>query len=123
MKSDSLIPTSIPNATARIREASLLAPESLGDTDFLKVWFAVSYSFPGLHPDDYDSPDSSWPENLQPLAKEAWTRAECGKLSDELIYPSDAQWAGIYDRLKNPTEGEASRRREIHMRYPVSTAL
>ena len=63
------------------------------------------------------------PENLQPLAKEAWTRAACGKLSDELIYPSDAQWAGIYDRLKNPTEGEASRRREIHMRYPVSTAL
>ncbi len=120
MRSNSLIPTSIPNAKARIREASLTAPESLGDEEFLKTWFAISYSFPGLHPDDYDSPDTSWPENLKPLAREAWARAEAGKLSDEFIYPSDSQWAGIYDRLKYPTEGESKRRCDIHLRYPVS---
>ncbi len=123
MESDSLIPTSIPNAKARIRQAAQVAPECLDDADFLKAWFAVSYSFPELHPDDYDSPESSWPDNLLPLAKEAWIRADSGKLADEFIYPSDAQWAGIFDRLENPTAIEARRRNDIHLRYPVSTAF
>lgn len=108
------------DAQNRIRDASRHELRNLSPSEFLAAWFAVSYSFPGLHPDDYDSPDSSWPENLKLFANEAWVRAEAGKLSDETLYPSDAQWAGIYDCLKNPAASETLRRNEIHMHYRMT---
>jgi len=44
---------------------------------------------------------------------EAWRRYEAGEFTDEELYPSDAQWAGIFDQLDNPTEEETERRRLI----------
>lgn len=116
---NSIILTSLREAARLILEASALPLENLGHSDFIKAWFAVAYAFPGLHPDGYDTPGDSWPRRLLPLAKEAWQRTGRGELSDEFIYPSDAQWAGLCDRLNNPSTSEARRRRAIHARYPI----
>jgi len=40
-------------------------------------------------------------------------QAAAGEFTDEELYPSDAQWAGIFDQLDNPTEEEIERRRLI----------
>ncbi len=40
-----------------------------------------------------------WPRALKRFAAEAWRRAGAGELSDEELYPCDAQWAGLYDRM------------------------
>ena len=100
-----------------------MAPESLGSIEFIKAWFAVAYVYPGSHPDDYDSPGCSLPKQFLPLAKDAWRRNEAGELTDDIIYPSDAAWAGICDRFESPTTAEARRRRKIHREYPIPTEL
>ena len=120
MTADSFIPSSFLDAAVRIRKLATMAPENFGHSEFMKTWFAVAYEFPGLHPDDYDSPESAWPSPFLPLAKEAWRRAGRGEISDEILYPSDAQWAGIYDNLTCPSANEHSRRNEIHARYLIS---
>lgn len=117
MQSESLVPTSFSCAEERINAATLAALQDLNNEDLIKAWFAISYAFPGLHPDDFDSPDGSWPENLQSLAQEVWIRAESGLLTDVYLYPADAQWSGIYDRMNNPTIEEQKRRREIHVQF------
>lgn len=117
MQTDSFIPSSLSDAKKRIHTATRNAPELLENTALIKAWFAVAYAYPGLHPDDYDTPESSWPEHLQPLAKEIWSRAEFGKIPEDFIYPSDSQWAGIYDCLNNPSAEEQKHRLDLHMQY------
>jgi hypothetical protein len=56
-------------------------------------------------------PDGAWPEDLQSIGIEAWSRYEAGEISEDELYPADAQWAGIFDQRKNPTEEETRRRR------------
>lgn len=77
------------------------------------AWSSVAYLFPGLHPDGFEAAGSGWLRPLRRLAAEAWRRAEAGQLADEELYPSDAQWAGICDRMTRPTPEEARRRRKI----------
>jgi len=71
----------------------------------------VAYAFPGLHPDGYKDEGSGWPRALRRFAAEAWRRAEAGELS--ALYPGDAQWAGLYDRLLEREEDETERRFQI----------
>lgn len=98
-----------------------------------RAWFAVAFLFTGLHPDsalehgestivraeiDSDvwaiepllqSPyyeQSGWPVYLEALADEAWRRYDLGLLSDEELYCSDAQMAGVYYR--NPSLAKTS---------------
>lgn len=81
--------------------------------DFLRTWSSIAYLFPGLHPDGFEETDSSWPRVLRRFAAEAWRRAEAGELDDSELYPSDAQWSGLCDQIKNPTPDECHRRREL----------
>jgi hypothetical protein len=60
---------------------------------------------------------------LRRFAAEAWRRAEAGELVDEELYPSDAQWSGLYDRMTNPTPGETERRRELATLYETVEAV
>ncbi len=81
--------------------------------DFLKLWCAVAYLNPGLHPDAYEAEDSGWPEELRPVAAEAWQRAEAGELADDRLYPADAAWAGLCDRMAEVSPLVAARRDEL----------
>ena len=67
---------------------------------------------PGRHPDGDDA-DSGWPRVLKCFAAEAWRRADAHELADDELYPCDAQWSGLYDRMTDPTLDETARRREI----------
>ena len=58
---------------------------------------------------------------LKRFAAEAWRRNDAGELLDEEIYPCDAAWAGIYDRLGVTTADENERRVEIAARCNGST--
>ena len=73
----------------------------------------MAYLFPGLHPEGFDDAESGWPVALKRFAAEAWRRAEAGELDDAELYPSDAQWAGIYDRMTVHTPEESARRKEL----------
>lgn len=83
----------------------------------LRVWNCVAYLFPGLHPDGFEAADSAWPRVLKPLVAEAWRRAEAGELADEELYPSDAQWCGLYDRMHTHTQDETDRRLALAADY------
>jgi len=78
--------------------------------DFLRAWCAIAYAFPGLHPDGYEDKGSGWPRALRRFAAEAWRRAEAGLISEEELYPSDPQWAGLYDRMVLREHDEIDRR-------------
>ena len=107
------IPSSLREAAKHLRTGWQKPAASLSKADFVRVWSAVAYLFPGLHPDGFDDPDSGWPRVLKPFAAEAWRRAEAGEMEDEELYPSDAQWAGIYDRMTVHTPEETTRRQEM----------
>ena len=111
------IPNSVECATREF-EGTLDQPlEALSKVEFVRAWCALSYLNPGLHPDDFDEPDSGWPDNLKRYATEAWRREEAGELADEEVYPSDATWAGIYDRMDCHTQEETDRRFAIAAEY------
>jgi hypothetical protein len=78
----------------------------LSHARFVSTWNAVAYLHPELHPDGVDE----WPADLKPFAVEAWRRVERGELSDDELYPSDAQWCGLCDRIAAPTIEESTRR-------------
>ena len=80
---------------------------------FVRAWSAVAYLFPGLHPDGFEDDESGWPRVLKAFAEEAWRRADIGRLSDDELYCSDAQWAGLYDRMSSHLPGETERRVEL----------
>ncbi len=50
---------------------------------------------------------------LKRFAAEAWRRADAGELADEELYPCDAQWCGLYDRMRTHEDDEAARRFQI----------
>ena len=95
--------------------------EQLPKPHFIRAWCAVAYTFPGLHPDGYEDAESGWPRALRRFAAEAWRRADAGELADEELYPCDAQWAGLYDRLGVTTAEENQRRVEIAARHGERT--
>jgi hypothetical protein len=114
MPTDStFIPSSAALATTELDEALLSPLHRLSRADFVRAWCSVAYLFPGLHPDGHHEPDSGWPPILRPLADEAWRRFASDELSDEELYPSDAQWCGLYDRIEAPTPEEAERNAEL----------
>jgi len=78
--------------------------------DFLRAWCSISCLHPDLHPDGFEESRSGWPRTLKPFAAEAWRRAGNGELADEELYPGDAQWSGLYDRLTRPTPEETAHR-------------
>ncbi len=109
------IPSSLREAAQHLRAGWQSPPAGLSKPDFIRAWSAVAYLFPGLHPDGFDDLESGWPRALKRFAAEAWRRAEAGDLADEELYPSDAQWAGIYDRMTVHTPEETARRRELEL--------
>lgn len=107
------IPSSLRGAAQHLRNGWNNPPTELSRQDFVRVWSSVAYLFPGLHPDGFEDADSGWPAALKQFATEAWRRTEAGELADEELYPSDAQWAGIYDRMTSHTPDEIARRSEL----------
>jgi len=71
------------------------------------------YLFPGIHPDGIAEPNNGWPRAVHRIVAEAWRRAEAGDFTDDELYPSDAQWAGIYDRMLRHTPEETQRRLQL----------
>lgn len=113
MKNSIFIPHSLGIAHAHVRHALNRPLEKLPKRDFLRAWCSISYLYPGLHPDGFAEADSGWPRALKPFAADAWRRAGNGELADEELYPCDAQWSGLYDRLTSPTPEETARRTEL----------
>ena len=54
---------------------------------------------------------------LKRFAAEAWRRNDAGELLDEEMYPCDAAWAGIYDRLGEWQTDEIARRLQLAADY------
>jgi hypothetical protein len=46
-------------------------------------------------------------------AEKARRRAGTGQLTDGELYPSDAQWCGLYDRMSGHTPEEIAWRRRL----------
>ena len=113
MKTFHSIPDSTRAAATQLRIALAQSLETLPKTDFIRAWSSIAYLFPGLHPDGFEDAESGWPRVLRRFAAEAWRRAEAGELDDAELYPSDAQWSGICDQIKNPTPDESRRRLEL----------
>jgi hypothetical protein len=113
MSAQIYIPASLREAAQHLR-VGLQSPRArLSKPDFVRAWSAVAYFFPGLHPDGFDDPDSGWPRALKDFAAEAWRRAKAGELDDKELYASDAQWAGLYDRMTIHTPDETARRQKL----------
>ena len=70
-----------------------------------------------LHPDGFEDADSGWPRVLKRFAAEAWRRADAGELAGEELYPSGAQWSGLYDRMFPHTADEMERRLALAADY------
>jgi hypothetical protein len=104
------IPRNLREAGAQVRAALQTPMERLEKRAFVRVWSSVAYLFPGLHPDAFEEEENGWPRVLKRFAAEAWRRAENGELADDELYCSDAQWAGICDRLEWLTPEEFERR-------------
>lgn len=117
MTTNIVVPSTLRCAGGELRRAFNTQLDRLPAPDFVRAWCAVAYVFPGLHPDGYDSAESGWPRVLRRFAAEAWRRADAGELADAELYPCDAQWSGIYDRLEVTTADENERRVEIAARY------
>jgi len=111
------IPKSNESAMRELNSTSGLPIEVLTKAQFVRAWCALCYLNPSLHPDDFDAPDSGWPENSERYAIEAWRRLEAGELADEELYPSDATWAGLYDQMHTHTSQETARRMELAAQF------
>ena len=111
-----VIPSTLRGAGRELRRAFTAQLEQLPKPDFIRAWCAVAYIHPGLHPDGSDDGESGWPRVLKRFAAEAWRRNNTGELLDEEMYPRDAAWSGIYDRLGVTTADENEHRVEIATR-------
>lgn len=107
------VPNTLRAAGLELRRGFAARLEQLSKPDFLRVWCAVAYAFPGLHPDGYEDAGSGWPRVLKRFAAEAWRRADAGELADDELYACDAQWAGLYDRMLTHEPEETERRFRI----------
>lgn len=117
MRSTVFIPKSLRSAGRELRVALRKPIEKLTHRQFVRAWCSIAYLFPGLHPDDYDAVDSGWSRILKRFAKEAWRRADKRELVDQELYPSDAQWCGIYDRMFPHKVEEIERRLILAAEY------
>jgi len=72
--------------------------KKLDKRDFLRAWKALAFLNNALHPDDYNSPDGGWTEELKPLAREAFRRRGIGELTDGQTYPYRKVLEGIKAR-------------------------
>ena len=70
-----------------------------------------------LHPHGFEDADSGGPRVLKRFAAEAWRRADGRELADEELYPGDAQWSGLYDRMFPHTADEMERRLALAADY------
>lgn len=96
-QSQSAIPTCYPSACRRFQEA-LRHREKLhllSRKTFLQGWYSLFYIAPGLHPNEWDNPEGGWPAGWKSFASEAFRRASLGELSDEELYPCEAQHAAL----------------------------
>ena len=110
MKTVIFIPDSLRVAGREMRIGFIDPAENLSHKQFVRSWAAMTYLFPGLHPEGYEDSESGWPRVLKRFAAEAWRRAEAGELADEELYCSDAQWCGLYDRMHTHNPDETQRR-------------
>ncbi len=111
------IPNSLQSAGRVIRHSIRTPIQLLSRRKFLRAWCSLTYLFPGLHPDGYLESDNGWPRAYRRFVAEVWRRAEAGELTDDELYPSDAQWAGICDRMRSLTPQESERRRQLAAAY------
>ena len=79
----------------------------------VRAWSSVAYLFPGLHPDGFEAADSGLPR----FAAETWRRVEAGKITEAELYPSDAQWCGLFDRMHTHKPDEMPRRLALAADY------
>jgi hypothetical protein len=117
MKNAIYIPNRLRSAARQLRLALKQPLSELPHDTFVSAWCSVAYLFPGLHPDGFEDADSGWPRVLKRFAAEAWRRADAGELADEELYPSDAQWSGLYDRMFPHTADEIKRRLALAADY------
>ena len=92
-------PSPIPDSEAQADAwlAVLLSNDwltALDEQTFLNGWAAISYKYPGLHPDGFEDPDSGWPAELRTIANEAWFRYGEAPGDERKLYQCDAQMAG-----------------------------
>ena len=111
------IPYNLRSAGREIRLALKKPLDQISHESFLRAWSSVAYLFPGLHPDCFEDADSGWPRCLQSFAAEAWRRVEAGEITEVELYPSDAQWCGLYDRIFPHTAEEMARRLALAADY------
>ena len=111
------VPSSRKAARGQLRTALAGPLESLSKSGFVRAWCSLAYLYPGLHPDGYADADSGWPRILKRFAAEAWRRAAAGELADEELYACDAQWSGLYDRMRTHKPDETKRRRELAVSF------
>lgn len=96
-QSSSAIPDNYPNACRTFQKA-LKHREKLhllSKQEFIQGWHSLFYIAPGLHPDEWDNPDGGWPIGWKSFASEAFRRASLSELSDEELYPCEAQHAAL----------------------------
>jgi len=113
MKSYIYIPSSFRAAGKQVRLPLTGNLDRLPKHEFIQAWSSVAYLFPGLHPDGFEDADSGWPRVLKRFAAEAWRRADADELNDDELYPGDAQWSGLYDRMFDHAPDETARRMEL----------
>lgn len=89
-------------------------PRSLDLEDFLQFWAAMAYTNPGLHP-DLDEVETTWPEPFELWRRDAERRHREKSIGDDEFYPTNAAWAGLFDRFTNPSPDEVRRRHEIRL--------
>jgi hypothetical protein len=95
MKNSIYIPRSCPAAEKHLSFALQGVLQALNTEEFVRSWCAVSFLYPGLHPDGFASRGSGWPKRLKPIAVEAWRRFKAGELTDNQLYCYQASKAGI----------------------------
>ena len=117
METNIYVPCSLRDAGKQIRIALKSDVTTLPTREFVRAWCGVAYLFPGLHPDGFESEDSGWPRVLKGFAADAWRRADAGELADEELYPCDAQWSGLFDRMRVHLPEETERRVELAAAY------
>jgi len=113
MESSMHIPEHNGEAAASITMFVYQQLDTLSHSSFMKLWSAIAYLHPCLHPDGFEEASSGWPDELRPVATEAWRRAEAGELTDYELYPADASWAGVYDRMADVSPLAALRREAL----------
>lgn len=117
MSTTIFVPDSLKSAGREIRIALAIPLHQLTKQQFVRSWCSVAYLFPGLHPDGYEDSESGWPRTLKRFAAEAWRRADSAELNNDELYPSDAQWCGLYDRMLVHTPDETKRRVELAVSF------